>query len=221
MLGPRPAAVLATVVLVALAGCGDDAGTTTTGVTLPSGCARVHMPPPKDVNLKPPKAKLPRGARRSATVKTSCGSFTIALDTKGSPLTTSSFAYLAKRGLYDNTAFNRIVPRFVIQAGDVKQTGTSGPGYHVDEPPPARTRYVRGTVAMGKGQVEPPGRSGSQFFVVTAPDAGLTADYALLGRVTKGMSVVDRIAKLGDPNSGDVGTPLAPVVIDRVAISGR
>ena len=67
---------------------------------------------------------------------------------------------------------------------------------------------------MAKSPVEPPGRSGSQFFVVTAADAGLTPDYALLGRVTGGFDVVRRIEQLGSPS----GTPKAPVVIRTVTI---
>ena len=46
---------------------------------------------------------------------------------------------------------------------------------------------------MAKTQAEPPGRSGSQFFVVTVPDAGLTPDYALVGKVSSGFDVVQRI----------------------------
>ena len=55
---------------------------------------------------------------------------------------------------------------------------------------------------MAKTAVEPPGRSGSQFFVVAAADAGLPPSYALLGKVSSGQDVVDRIASLGDPASG-------------------
>jgi cyclophilin family peptidyl-prolyl cis-trans isomerase len=69
---------------------------------------------------------------------------------------------------------------------------------------------------MAKSQVEPPGRSGSQFFVVTAADAGLTPDYALLGRVSSGMDVVQRIERLGMAS----GRPKAPVVIRRITIQG-
>ena len=69
------------------------------------------------------------------------------------------------------------------------------------EPPPQNTTYANGLVAMAKTPVEPPGASGSQFFVVTAPaDAGLPPDYAVLGEVTDGMDVVDAIGKLGDPS---------------------
>jgi cyclophilin family peptidyl-prolyl cis-trans isomerase len=67
---------------------------------------------------------------------------------------------------------------------------------------------------MAKSPVEPPGRSGSQFFVVTAADAGLTPDYALVGRVTSGFDVVQRIEQLGSAS----GRPKAAVVIRRVTI---
>jgi cyclophilin family peptidyl-prolyl cis-trans isomerase len=212
-------------VALTLAACGGDgsssSSTTAAGATLPPGCADVQAPPPKKVDLKPPKKKLTPGSHVTATVDTSCGAFKIDLATRESPKTTSSFAYMADRGLYDNTTFHRIVPGFVILGGDPRGTGTGGPGYTVDEPPPPRTRYTDGTVAMAKGQVEPPGRSGSQFFVVTASDAGLPPDYALLGHVSSGQDVVSRIAKLGDPSTGQTGTPLAPVIIKKVTIAGR
>ena len=74
----------------------------------------------------------------------------------------------------------------MIQGGDPTGTGTGGPGYTVTEPPPQDTTYAKGLVAMAKTAVEPPGASGSQFFVVTAPaDAGLPPDYAVLGEVDR------------------------------------
>jgi cyclophilin family peptidyl-prolyl cis-trans isomerase len=54
---------------------------------------------------------------------------------------------------------------------------------------------------MAKTQAEPAGTAGSQFFIVTAPDAGLPPDYAIVGKVTKGLDVVDRIGKLGNVNT--------------------
>ena len=73
---------------------------------------------------------------------------------------------------------------------------------------------------MAKTAVEPPGSSGSQFFVVTAADAGLPPNYAILGKVSSGLDVVKRIGKLGDPASGDAGHPLATVVIRQIMIHG-
>jgi peptidyl-prolyl cis-trans isomerase B (cyclophilin B) len=149
-------------------------------------------------------------------VQTSCGDFTIALDTARAPRTTASFAYLARHGVYDDTTFHRIVPGFVVQGGDPTGTGTGGPGYFVDERPPQSISYTRGIVAMAKSPVEPPGRSGSQFFVVTSADAGLTPEYALVGRVASGFDVVQRIEQLG--TSGPRGTPKAPVLIKRITV---
>jgi peptidyl-prolyl cis-trans isomerase B (cyclophilin B) len=74
---------------------------------------------------------------------------------------------------------------------------------------------------MAKTGAEPAGTAGSQFYIVTAGDAGLPPDYALLGRVVKGQDVVDAIGELGDPASGDAGTPLQPVVIDRATVHAR
>ena len=112
---------------------------------------------------------------------------------------TNSFAYLARKGFYDGLDFQRIVPGFVIQGGDPLGNGTGGPGYSIDEKPPSNLAYTTGVVAMAKTAVEPPGRSGSQFFVVLAADAGLSPDYALVGRVDRGMDVVERIGSLGTP----------------------
>jgi peptidyl-prolyl cis-trans isomerase B (cyclophilin B) len=104
----------------------------------------------------------------------------------------------------------------VIQGGDPTGTGTGGPGYTVVEPPPERTVYRRGLVAMARTEIEPPGASGSQFFVVTAPaDAGLPPDDAVLGKVTQGMDVVKAINDLGDP---DTEQPSQTIVIDEVTI---
>ena len=205
---------------LAIAACGGGGGSTSTGASLPSGCEQVSKPPPKQRHLKKPKQTVTPGEKLTATVDTSCGRFDIQLDTSSSPKTVNSFVYLAKKGLYDGTTFNRIVPHFVIQGGDPLQNGTGGPGYTVVEPPPPNTSYRQGTVAMAKPSVAPNGQSGSQFFVVTASDAGLPPNYAILGKVISGMEVVKRIGTLGDPASGDLGTPLATVVIRRISVSG-
>jgi peptidyl-prolyl cis-trans isomerase B (cyclophilin B) len=203
----------AALALFLLAGCGGG-GKKSSSVALPTGCSQVSPPASRQVHLSRPTGTLSGPA--TATVDTSCGSFEIALDIARAPKTNSSLAHLAPRGVYDDTLFHRIVPGFVIQGGDPTGTGTGGPGYFVDEPPPENLSYTRGIVAMAKSQVEPPGRSGSQFFVVTVADAGLTPDYALLGHVTNGFDVVQRIEQLGSPS----GKPKAPVIIRRVTIRG-
>jgi peptidyl-prolyl cis-trans isomerase B (cyclophilin B) len=72
-------------------------------------------------------------------------------------------------------------------------------------------------VAMAKTGAEPAGTSGSQFFVVTAEDAGLPPDYALLGKVTSGQDVVDTIGVAeSDPSTEQ---PLDPIVIQSVKVA--
>jgi peptidyl-prolyl cis-trans isomerase B (cyclophilin B) len=214
---PLLALAAAMAVLAACGGGGDDASTS---ASLPQGCEQVSKPQPRHRQLKRPSQTVQRGETLTATVDTSCGQFDIRLDTTGFPRTVNSFVYLAKKGFYDDTIFHRIVPRFVVQGGDPTQTGRGGPGYTVTERPPPRTTYTIGTVAMAKGQVEPAGRSGSQFFVVTAADAGLPPNYAILGKVSSGFDVVKHIGTLGDPASGSDGIPLANVVIRRITIAG-
>jgi cyclophilin family peptidyl-prolyl cis-trans isomerase len=175
----------------------------------------VETPAPKEADAELRTQPPEPGAR--AVVETSCGELTIELDVDRAPKTTASFAGLAEQGFYEGTSFHRVAPGFVIQGGDPHGDGTGGPGYTVDEPPPQDFAYLRGTVAMAKNQVEPPGRSGSQFFVVTAPaDAGLPPDYALLGRVVEGFDAIERIESLAEP--GADGPPTAPVAIERVTI---
>jgi peptidyl-prolyl cis-trans isomerase B (cyclophilin B) len=223
----RAPSLAALAIATLLAGCGGSSGSTSdtssrssSGGGLPAGCKEVAKPKPKHVKLNPPPQTVRRGQRLTATVSTSCGSFEIALDTRDSPKTVNSFAYLAKKGFYDGLDFHRVVPHFVIQGGDPLGSGQGGPGYTVVERPPADTVYRRGVVAMAKSQFQPPGASGSQFFVVTAPaDAGLGPDYAVLGKVTSGIDAVMRIASLANPKLGAPGgEPRAPVVIDHLTV---
>jgi len=208
------------VVLLAAGACGGG-GTSDDGQNggegkASGGCTNVSTPAPKDEAARnAPTSTLDSGKTYRVDVQTNCGGFTITLDQKTSPKTTASFVSLAQDGYFDDTIFHRIVPGFVIQGGDPTGEGTGGPGYTTVEPPPAGTAYVKNVVAMAKTQTEPRGAAGSQFFIVTERDAQLPPDYALLGKVTGGQSVVERIGKLGDPNTQ---MPTRPVVIDQMSV---
>ena len=187
-----------------------------------SGCKDAGTPRPKeDGGERKPTQNLDPEQTYDVTLETSCGAFTIRLDQKAAPNTAASFASLARKGFYDGTVFHRIVPGFVIQGGDPTGTGTGGPGYSVVDEPPADASYTRGVVAMAKTGDEPSGTAGSQFYVVTGQDAGLPAEYALLGKVVKGMDVAMRIDSLGDPQSGGTGTPRQTVVIEKARLKER
>lgn len=207
------AAGIVAAILISRSSGGSDSTTTASD----SGCKQVEAPKPKTVSFKAPKQVLAKGEKATAVVETSCGTFAIALDTARAPKTANSFAFLADEGFYDDLTFHRIVPEFVIQGGDPEGTGNGGPGYSVNEKPPANLAYTKGVVAMAKTSAEPPGRSGSQFFVVLSADAGLPPEYALVGKVDKGMEVVQRIGKRGTPGS-ETGTPKQTVLIEKITI---
>jgi peptidyl-prolyl cis-trans isomerase B (cyclophilin B) len=221
-------------VLVAACGGGDKGGgggskpsststVVTAGESLPAGCKRVQDPGDRREEAH---QKRPGGRITSSTAKvqmqTNCGAFTITLAVKDAPKTSASFASLVKRGFYDGLTIHRVSsdPKggpFVIQGGDPLGSGLGGPGYSVREKPPADLKYTKYTVAMAKTQTEPSGASGSQFFVVTADDAGLPPDYALVGKVTDGQDAVDRIAKV-PANANE--EPIVPIVISKATLDG-
>jgi peptidyl-prolyl cis-trans isomerase B (cyclophilin B) len=194
------------------------APTATTGSSS-GGCKEVSQPAPrKNGGEKKPTQKLDAKKTYTVTVQTNCGTFAFTLDVKDSPNTTAAFAGLVRKGFFDNLTFHRIVPGFVIQGGDPTGTGQGGPGFSTVDPPPKNAAYTLGVVAMAKTQTEPAGSAGSQFFVVSGQDAQLPPDYALLGKVTKGIDVVQRIGKLGDP-ADQTGTPTQTVVMQKVTVS--
>jgi peptidyl-prolyl cis-trans isomerase B (cyclophilin B) len=226
----KPLSVLLCGLALVLAACGDDddAQPADKKAAAPAaeeeqaGCKDVEQPTPRDGGgQKQPGAPLDPAKTYEVELSTSCGAFTIRLDQKTSPKAASSFAELARNGFFDDTIFHRIVPGFVIQGGDPTASGTGGPGYSTKDRVPANAAYVPGVVAMAKAGNEPAGTAGSQFFVVTGSDTGLTPDYALLGKVTNGMDVVQAIGELGDPASGGAGTPLQSVVIEGAKVRER
>jgi peptidyl-prolyl cis-trans isomerase B (cyclophilin B) len=203
---------VAAAILIGRGGGGDDESSTAASA---GRCKQVEAPKPKRISFPAaPKQIIEAGENLTAVVETSCGIFDIALDSQRAPKTVNSFVVLSQRGFYDGLSFHRVAPGFVIQGGDPLGTGTGGPGYSVDEKPPANLAYTKGVVAMAKSSAEPPGRSGSQFFVVLAPDAGLPPEYALVGRVDSGMDVVERIGKLGTPEE----KPKQTVLIEKISI---
>ena len=222
---PKPVALLLACALF-LAACGGNerekpaAAPATTDTPEPAqaaGCEKVPAPKPRDaVKLPKPTQTLKPGKTYVASVLTSCGEFDITLDPKRSPRTGGAFATLVAKRFYDGLTFHRIVPGFVIQGGDPKGDGSGGPGFSVTEAPPQDIVYSKGVVAMAKTATEAAGTSGSQFFVVTGEDAGLPPDYALLGKVTKGQEVVD---KIGVVAVGSDEAPTEPVVIRSIRIT--
>ena len=223
------AALISVLLLAVASGCGDDdedsgggsadtATETTAEAPAEEGtCEQVDLPAPReDGGATRPKQKLDASGKYAVTMQTNCGEFTFSLDQKLAPNTAASVAKLVEDGFYDGTFFHRIVPGFVIQGGDPTGTGTGGAGYSTRDKPPGNAAYTKGVVAMAKAGNEPPGAASSQFYVVTGADAGLPPDYAIIGKVTKGLDVVERIGLLGDPATEQ---PTQAVVIEKATLS--
>jgi peptidyl-prolyl cis-trans isomerase B (cyclophilin B) len=238
----RRANVLVVILLAALAlallACGKDESTgtatsatarTATTARVPErstadGCLAVSAAKPAaNPNRRRPRKQLNPHRVYTVTMRTNCGTIRIRLAVARAPKTTASFAGLVRTKFFDGLSFHRIAKPggndFVIQGGDPLGTGDGGPGYTVVEPPPKGTTYKRYDVAMAKTQTEPPGTSGSQFFIVTAADAGLPPEYAVLGEVVGDKHAVTRIAAV--PSDPVYEKPLDPVVMSSVRLESR
>ena len=149
------------------------------------------------------------------------GVITIALDNRA-PKTLASFAALSKKNFFNNTHCHRLTTSglYVLQCGDPKGDGTGGPGYAIpDENLPSTANglllpdmsgnYQRGMVAMANSG---PNTGGSQFFLVYK-NSPLPPNYAVWGKVTSGLDVIDRIAAAGVAGGSGDGAPNQRVVI--------
>jgi cyclophilin family peptidyl-prolyl cis-trans isomerase len=172
-----------------------------------------------------PAMTINTSATYLATVKTDVGTFVITLEPKLAPVAVNSFVFLAQHDFYNCVIFHRVIPGFVVQGGDPTGTGTGGPGYEYTEAGPATAspQYPLDSVAMANSNspsTHTPTTNGSQFFIVTGSSGeSLPNDYVLFGKVTSGMSVVNKINDDGS-SSGvppDVTHRMLSVTISEVS----
>lgn len=185
---------------------------TACGAAAPPETAAIAFASPEDMGIAPTASPV-------ATITTSCGDIVIELDPAAAPATVNSFVFLAEAGYFDGTVTHRVLPGFVVQAGDPTATGTGSPGYVVpDELPPPGTVYTAGTVAMANSG---PGTTGSQFFVMLADNDALPPDYTIFGRAVGSDATLEAIASvpLGTNARGEPSTPLETVYIESVTIT--
>jgi len=121
-------------------------------------------------------------------IETDRGTITVSLFAADAPITVNALLQLADRHYFDGGAWHRVVSNFVIQDGDPRGDGWGGPGFALRDEI-NRNRYRRGTVGMA---LSGPDTGGSQFFITHAPQPHLDGTYTVFGRVTGGLSVVDR-----------------------------
>jgi peptidyl-prolyl cis-trans isomerase A (cyclophilin A) len=162
---------------------------------------------------------------QTARMSTSMGDIVIALDAEKAPKSVENFVQYAKAGHYDGTIFHRVIDGFMIQGGgftpDMAQKPTRAPI-------PLESRNglsnQRGTIAMARTM--DPNSATSQFFINVKDNPALDAansrdgnGYAVFGKVTSGMDVVDKIKAVRTASKGmyqDV--PAEPVVIRKVTV---
>ena len=117
------------------------------------------------------------------------GTIEIELAVLDAPLTAANFLALARSGYFSGMAIHRVVPNFVVQAGDPRGDGEGGPGYTMRDEI-NKLPYLRGTVGMALDGAD---TGGSQFFITHSPQPHLDGRYTVFGRVVAGMDVVDRL----------------------------
>ena len=161
-----------------------------------------------------------------ATIETNLGNIELELDEKKAPITVKNFAGYAKSGHYNDTIFHRVINGFMIQGGgftaDMNQKPTKEP---IRNEAMNGLKNARGTIAMARTMVVD--SATSQFFINLVDNSFLDFrnpsaqgfGYAVFGKVTKGMEVVDQIAKVRTGSRGmHQDVPAEAVVIKKVTV---
>lgn len=162
-------------------------------------------------------------------IKTNHGDIVIKLY-KDTPLHRENFIKLAKAHYYDSIRFHRVIPNFMIQAGDpfskepenAHKVGTGGPGYTIPAEFNASFTHKKGALAAARrgGSSNPlKESSGSQFYIVQDEQGckHLDGEYTIFGETVEGLEVVDRIAAIptdakGKPATDVIILSVTPVV---------
>jgi peptidyl-prolyl cis-trans isomerase B (cyclophilin B) len=160
----------------------------------------------KDVGLPPDPKPTPTGTV-NVEITTNRGTIDLALDGKSAPCTVQAVSYLIQKKFYDNTPCPRVVNSgiFVVQCGSGGKDTSGGPTFTIPDENLAKADYVAGAIAMANTGAANTGSS--QFFVITKDsNAGLQKLYTVVGHVTKGLDILQKVGAGGDDgSSGSVG----------------
>lgn len=138
-----------------------------------------------------PPAVIDPAKQYTATLKTAKGEIVIQLYAEKVPNTVNNFVFLARNGWYNNLTFQRVVPGFIVQAGDPTATGQGNPGYFIPDEIVPSLKYDRpGVVGMFNNG---PDTNGSQFFITYSSAAKLNGQYTIFGQVIKGIEVLNNL----------------------------
>jgi peptidyl-prolyl cis-trans isomerase B (cyclophilin B) len=166
-----------------------------------------------------PPSKQDTGVSYTAKVVTNRGTIELKLLTDKAPCAVNSFRFLAGKGFYDNTRCHRMLVESegILQCGDPTGTGKGGPGYSFADENLAAATYPRGTLAMANsGQ----NTNGSQFFLVFRASS-FPPNYTPFGQITKGLDILDKVAKGGVKQTENTPPKLEVVIRDVVVTAQR
>ncbi|SFQ95785.1 peptidylprolyl isomerase [Desulfoscipio geothermicus] len=133
-------------------------------------------------------------ATRKILISTGKGNISLEVYPEKMPVTVENFLKLTNDGFYNGLTFHR-VEHWVVQGGDPRGNGTGGPGWTIKLETHPDLKNVRGAVAMARAAH--PDSAGSQFYILKKDASWLDGQYAVFGRVTEGMDVVDNL-EIGD-----------------------
>ena len=159
----------------------------------------------------PPAMSIDPAKRYTATMVTSKGTVTIALDPQAAPRTVNSFVFLSRYHYYDGIVFHRVIADFMAQTGDPTGTGRGGPGYRFADEFDASLRHDGpGVLSMANAG---PDTNGSQFFITYRATPHLDGKHAVFGRVVEGMDVVFSIPQRDPATAREPGLAMKSVTI--------
>jgi peptidyl-prolyl cis-trans isomerase B (cyclophilin B) len=157
-------------------------------------------------------------SEQCVTLQTSVGDILVEIDADAAPETARNFLNLSATGAYDETTFSRVVPKFVIQGGNLS-TGQkwtlerAARANRTVRDEPNYIKHVRGVVSLARP--DEPNKGTTHFFILVGDAPSLDGKFAAFGRVSRGMEVVDAINQA--PVEGE--TPLNPVVIKHALVA--
>jgi peptidyl-prolyl cis-trans isomerase B (cyclophilin B) len=158
-------------------------------------------------------------AQYHAVLETSSGAITIEFFPDKAPEHVRNFLRLAQSGVFDGTAFHRVVRGFVVQTGALNSraplTEKQQKYVRTLQPEFNDTKHVKGIISMARG--DDPASATTSFFIVTGDASSLDGKYTVFGRVVDGLSVVDTIEQT--PLNGE--TPVTRIELVHVRLERR
>lgn len=154
--------------------------------------------PPAQIQKNDTKVETMASNNPIVIIETNKGKIVAEIYKEDAPITAGNFLTLVQGKFYDGLSFHRVVDNFVIQGGDPKGDGTGGSDKTIPLEVKPSLRHEYGTLAMARSQN--PDSASSQFYIVKGEASFLDGQYAVFGKVTEGMDVVEKIA-VGDTMS--------------------